>query len=151
MTEAERAWSAYIDAWNSHDIDSIVAAVGEHFIYDERPMTMTAPVRGRQAFREYLMTVLKMFPDLRIQTTSCDTGSSIAVAESLMSGTYAGKSGLPLGRGRRISARVACVFEVGGGWLVHERLYWDRANSMRQLGLLPALASAATTRPVTFP
>ena len=151
MTEAERVWSAYIDAWNSHDIDSIVAAVAEQFIYDERPMTMTAPVRGRQAFREYLKTVFNMFPDLQIQTTSCDTGSSLAVAESLMSGTYAGNKGLPLGRGRRISARVACVFEVTGGWLVHERLYWDRANSMRQLGLLPALASAATARAVTFP
>ena len=33
---------------------------------------------------------------------------------------------------------------------VHERLDRDRANSMRQLGLLPALASAATTPPVTF-
>jgi steroid delta-isomerase-like uncharacterized protein len=151
MTEAECVWSAYIDAWNSHHIDSIVAAVAEQFIYDERPMTMTAPVCGRQAFREYLKTVFKMFPDLRIQTTSCDTGSSVAVAESLMSGTYAGTKGLSLGRGRRISARVACVFKVAGGWLVHERLYWDRANLMRQLGLLPALASAATTRAVTFP
>ena len=150
MTEAERVWSAYIDAWNSHDVDCIVAAVAEQFIYDERPMTMTAPVRGRQAFREYLMTVFKMFPDLRIQTTSCDTGSSLGVAESLMSGTYAGSKGLHVGRGRRTSARVACVFEVAGGWLVHERLYWDRANFMRQLGLLPALASAATTPAFRF-
>ena len=150
MTEAERVWSVYIDAWNSHDIDAIVAAVAEQFIYDERPMTMTTPVRGRQAFREYLETVFKMFPDLRIQTKLCDRGSSIAVAESVLSGTYAGAKGVPLGRGRRISARVACVFEVAGGWLVHERLYWDRGNVMRQLGLLPALATAATTPAVTF-
>jgi steroid delta-isomerase-like uncharacterized protein len=150
MTEAERLWSTYIDAWNGHDIDAIVAAVAEQFIYDERPMTMTTAIRGRQAFREYLKTVFKMFPDLRIQTTSCETGSSLGVAESVMSGTYAGAKGVPLGRGKRISARVACVFEVAGGWLVHERLYWDRGNVMRQLGLLPALASAATTPAVTF-
>ena len=150
MTEAERLWSAYIEAWNSHDIDAIVAAVAEQFTYDERPMTMTTPIRGRQAFRDYLKTVFKMFPDLRIQTTSCDAGSSLGVAESVMSGTYAGNRGLRLGRGRRISARVACVFEVAGGWLVHERLYWDRANFMRQLGLLPAIASAATTPAVRF-
>jgi steroid delta-isomerase-like uncharacterized protein len=150
MTEAERLWSAYIDAWNSHDIEAIVTAVAEQFIYDERPMTMTTPIHGRRAFREYLDTVFKTFPDLRIQTMSCDTGSSLGVAESVMSGTYAGAKGVPLGRGRRISARVACVFEVAGGWLVHERLYWDRGNVMRQLGLLPALASAATTPAVTF-
>ena len=70
MTEAERLWSAYIDAWNRHNIDAIVAAVAEQFVYDERPMTMSAPVRGRHAFREYLKTVFKMFPDLRIQTTT---------------------------------------------------------------------------------
>src|SRR4030095_2175111 len=138
MTEAERLWSAYIDAWNSHDIDAIVAAVAEQFIYDERPMTMTTPIRGRQAFREYLKTVFKMFPDLRIQTMSCDAGSSLSVAESVMSGTYAGAKGVPLGRGRRISARVACVFEVVGGWLVHERLYWDRGNVTRPLRFLRA-------------
>ena len=151
MTEPERVWSAYIDAWNSHDIDSVVGRVAEGFIYDERPMTMTAPVRGRQAFREYLKTVFNMFPDLHIETTTCETGSSLAVAESLMRGTYSGTKGLALGRGRPISARVACVFEATGGWLVHERLYWDRANVMRQLGLVPALANAATTRAVTFP
>jgi steroid delta-isomerase-like uncharacterized protein len=150
MTEAERLWTAYINAWNSHDIDGIVASVAEQFIYDERPMTMATPIRGRQAFREYLKTVFKMFPDLRIHTTSCDTGSSLGIAESVMHATYAGATGVPLGRGKRISARVACVFEVAGGWLVHERLYWDRGNVMRQLGLLPALASAATTPVVTF-
>jgi hypothetical protein len=46
---------------------------------------------------------------------------------------------------------VACVFEVAGGSLTHERLYWDRANTMRQLGWLPAIVTAATTPAVTFP
>jgi steroid delta-isomerase-like uncharacterized protein len=151
VTEAERVWGAYIDAWNNYDIDAIVDVVAEQFVYDERPMTMSAPIHGRPAFRQYLKSVFKMFPDLRIQTTLCDTGSSVAVAESLMSGTYAGRAGIRLGRGRQISARVACVLEVADGWLTHERLYWDRANTMRQLGLLPAIATAATTQAVTFP
>jgi steroid delta-isomerase-like uncharacterized protein len=150
VTEAERVWGAYIDAWNTHNIDTIVDVVAEQFVYDERPMTMSGPIHGRLAFSRYLKSVFKTFPDLRIQTTLCDTGSSVAVAESLLRGTYAGSAGIRLGRGRPISARVACVFEVAGGWLTHERLYWDRANTMRQLGVLPAIANAATTRAVTF-
>jgi len=150
VTEAERVWGVYIDAWNTHDIDAIVEVVAEQLVYDERPMTMSGPIHGRLAFRQYLKSVFKMFPDLRIQTTLCDTGSSVAVAESLMRGTYAGSAGIRLGRGRQISARVACVFEVAGGRLTHERLYWDRANTMRQLGLLPAIANAATTQAVTL-
>jgi steroid delta-isomerase-like uncharacterized protein len=148
MTQAELVWSAYIDAWNTHDIASIIAAVDEQFIYDERPMTMTTPLRGRQAFRRYLESVFKMFPDLHIETVLCDTGAAVGVAESLMRGTFAGPT--PLARGRRISTRVACVFQVTEGRLVHERLYWDRANTMRQLGLLPSLANAMRTRAVTF-
>jgi len=150
MTEAEHIWTAYIDAWNTHGIDAILAAVDEHFIYDERPMTMAAPLVGKAALRKYLTGVFKMLPDLQIDTILCDTGSAVGVAESVMRGTYsAGFAGLfPKGR---ISARVACVFEVAHGRLMHERLYWDRANTMRQLGVLPAFASALAAGPVTFP
>ena len=42
------------NAWNKHDIDSVLATVAEQFVYDERPMTMSDVIRGRQAFREYL-------------------------------------------------------------------------------------------------
>jgi hypothetical protein len=43
-----------------------------------------------------------------------------------MRGRHLGKlNGLPPTR-RRITTRVACVFEVRNGQLAHERLYWDR-------------------------
>jgi steroid delta-isomerase-like uncharacterized protein len=151
MTEAERVWTAYINAWNKHDIDSVLATVAEQFVYDERPMTMSDVIRGRQAFREYLRGIFDLFPDLRIQVTSCESGSSLAMAESILWGPYAGRTVAPFGRGRQISARVACVFEVTGGMLLHERLYWDRANTMRQLGLVPAIVSVATAPVVVFP
>jgi steroid delta-isomerase-like uncharacterized protein len=150
MTEPERMWNAYIEAWNTHNIDDVLAAVSEQFVYDERPMTMAAPLKGRRSFAKYLRGVFEVFPDLRIETTLCDTGSTVGIAESLMTGTYRGRRGVPLGRGKSISARVACVFEVTQGWLAHERLYWDRGNTMRQLGLWVAVASAASTPPVKF-
>ena len=151
MTEVERVWTTYINAWNKHDIESILATVAEQFVYDERPMTMSDVIRGRQAFREYLGGIFNVFPDLRVQVTSCESGSSLAMAESIMKGTYAGRAMAPFGRGRQISARVACVFEVASGVLLHERLYWDRANTMRQLGLLPAIVNVTTAPAVMFP
>src|SRR5262249_21013301 len=33
-------------------------------------------IRGRQAFRDYLRGVFDVFPDLQIQVTSCESGSS---------------------------------------------------------------------------
>ena len=66
-----------------------------------------------------------------------------------MRGTHLGKlSGLPA-TWRRITTRVACVFEVREGKLAHERLYWDRANSLRQLGRFAAIVAVALGLPVS--
>src|SRR5688500_13021423 len=60
MTEPERVWGAYIEAWNTHEIDSVIAAVGDQFVYDDSPMTMAAPLKGRQSFAEYLKRVFEV-------------------------------------------------------------------------------------------
>ena len=143
MSSSQQVWRTYIDAWNRHDIDAILETVTDDFIYDERPATMDRPLEGRPAFRAYLERTFVAFPDLRIEVTSCDAGSALAVSESIMRGTHLGKlSGLPATR-RRITTRVACVFEVRDGKLAHERLYWDRANTLHQLGRFAAIAAAA--------
>ena len=108
-------------------------------------------VRGRQAFHEYLTNIFKMFPDLRIQTTLCETGASVAVAEWLMSGTHAGHIGVPLGRGRPTSARVACVFEVADRQLTHERLVLGPRQYDASARPVAAIASAGITAAITFP
>jgi steroid delta-isomerase-like uncharacterized protein len=143
MNSPQHVWRSYIDAWNRHDVDAILDSVTDDFIYDERPATMDRPLQGRSAFRAYLERTFAAFPDLHIDVTSCDAGSALAVSESIMRGTHLGKLGaLPATR-RRIATRVACVFEVRNGKLAHERLYWDRANTLRQLGRFAAVVDVA--------
>src|SRR5262245_5238118 len=149
MSSPQHVWRAYIDAWNRHDVEAILDDVTDDFIYDERPVTMDRPLQGRPAFRAYLERTFTAFPDLRIEVTSCDAGSALTVSESIMRGTHLGKlGGLPATR-RRITTRVACVFEVRDGKLAHERLYWDRANTLRQLGCFAAVVAAALQPPVS--
>jgi carboxymethylenebutenolidase len=149
MNGPQQVWRGYIDAWNRHDLDAIVDSVTEDFIYDERPTTMDRPLQGRSALRAYLERIFAAFPDLSIELTSCDAGSVLAVSESIMRGTHLGRlNGLPATR-RRITARVACVFEVRDGKLAHERLYWDRSNTLSQLGRLVAVMAVALRPPVT--
>ena len=149
MSSPQQVWRTYIDAWNRHDIDAILDAVTDDFIYDERPATMERPLQGRPAFRAYLERTFVAFPDLRIDLTSCDAGSALAVSESVMRGTHLGRlNGMPPTR-RRITTRVACVFEVRDGKLTHERLYWDRANTLRQLGRFAAIVAVALKPPVS--
>jgi carboxymethylenebutenolidase len=149
MSSPQQVWRSYIDAWNRHDVGAILDSVTEDFIYDERPATMDRPLQGRPAFRAYLERTFAAFPDLRTDVTSCDAGSALAFSESIMRGTHLGNlSGLPATR-RRITTRVACVFEVRDGKLAHERLYWDRANTLRQLGRFAAVVSVALKPPVS--
>jgi hypothetical protein len=37
MNGLQQAWLSYIDAWNRHDVEAILASVTDDFIYDERP------------------------------------------------------------------------------------------------------------------
>ena len=149
MSTPVQVWRNYIDAWNRHDVDAILDSVTPDFIYDERPTTMDRPLQGRPAFRAYLERTFAAFPDLRIDVTSCDAGSALAVSESIMRGTNVGRlNGMPATR-KPITARVACVFEVRDDKLAHERLYWDRANTVRQLGRLAAMLAVALKPPVS--
>lgn len=148
--EAEEVWKTYIRAWNRHNLDEILAIVSDGFIYDERPMTMRAPLIGKSAFANYLARVLKAFPDLSIEILSCDAGKQTAWSESLMRGTQTGRINWLPPSNKRMAVRVACVFEVAGGALTHERLYWDRANTLRQFGAIASVLGVLT-RPVWRP
>lgn len=139
MDDAKRVWDLYIQAWNRHDIEGILAAVSDDFIYDECPMTMRQPLVGKTDFANYLTRVLTAFPDLSIELLSLDTGEKMAWSESLMRGTQTGKMGrLPPSK-KQMVVRVACAFEVAHGRLIHERLYWDRANTLRQFGAVASV------------
>lgn len=134
MEEAKKIWEAYIHAWNRHDIDGILSIVSDDFIYDERPMTMLKPLVGKTAFADYLSGVFKAFPILSIKILTCEASGKTAWSESIMWGKQTGRLGKFPASENPMVVRVACAFEVAGGKLIHERLYWDRANTLRQLG-----------------
>ncbi len=139
MNEAKQVWEDYIRCWNRHHIDAILELVSDDFIYDERPMTMLEPLVGKTAFASYLSGVFKAFPNLSIEILSCEAGEKTAWTESIMRGKQTGRMGnLPVSK-KTMVVRVACAFEVAHEQLIHERLYWDRANTLRQFGLLASV------------
>lgn len=144
MGKAEQIWEKYIRAWNRHNINEILATVSEEFIYDERPMTMCEPLVGKPAFAKYLARVFTAFPDLSIEIISCDEGRQTAWSESLLRGTQTGRMNWIPPSKKRIAVRVACAFEVAGESLIHERLYWDRANTLRQFGTVASVFGLLT-------
>ena len=139
MSDAIGVWRAYIEALNRHDVEAVLEVVSEDVIYDERPMTMRAPVVGKERMAAYWRRAFAILPDLSIEILTLDVGRDGAWSESIMRGTQSGKVGWTPPSGKRMEARVACAFQVTAGKLAHERLYWDRANTLRQFGRIPAV------------
>jgi steroid delta-isomerase-like uncharacterized protein len=127
---------AYLGGWGAHDINRILESVTEDFVFDERPMTMTEPLQGKQKFQEYLTNLFAAFPDLAKTETNVVVGENQAWAEWVISGTHQGEFLSIPPTGRQIIVRGASAFQVREGKVAHERLYWDAGHLLRQLGKL---------------
>jgi steroid delta-isomerase-like uncharacterized protein len=143
--ETTETWLRYIEAWNEHDIEKIVNYVSDDFIYDECPMTMSEPLKGKAEMRRYLAHVFRDIPDFHITLISIDAGTEMGWSESVMDGHIKIERGL-LRISRAIHAKVACGFIVEDGKLVKENLYWDRGNTLKQIGKFPAVLEMLMTK-----
>lgn len=143
--ETKEVWLRYIKAWNQHDVEKIVSYVSDDFVYDECPTTMSEPLKGKEEMRRYLTRVFKNIPDFNITLISLDAGAEMGWSESVMDGHMKIKRGL-LKIESVIHAKVACRFNVEDGKLVKENLYWDRGNTLKQIGKLPAVLEMLFTR-----
>ena len=67
-TEADEFARSWIDAWNSHDVDRIVAHYRDDIEYESPFVARISPGRtrlsGSAAVREYVAGALERFPDL---------------------------------------------------------------------------------------
>ena len=83
LKEAEQFAKRWCDAWNSHNLDSIMTHYADEVV-------LTSPtaarllgdplVRGKHALRDYFAVGLKAYPDLRFEVLDVTSGiSSIVV------------------------------------------------------------------------
>ena len=56
---ARQVW----DAWNAHDVDSVLQNLDEKHVWDSD--TLPTPVVGRDSYRQAMQMYLTAFPDLR--------------------------------------------------------------------------------------
>ena len=143
-------WLRYIDAWNRHNVNEILDCVDVDFTYDECPMTMEQPLRGRNTFEIYLTNVFRTLPDLHIELLTVAEGNDNCWSESIMRGHFVKRFLMLPPFIATVATRIACAFTVGNGVLTGERLYWDKANTLRQFGILASLFGVIS-KPVWHP
>jgi steroid delta-isomerase-like uncharacterized protein len=119
---------------NAHDLSGIMATFGLGAQYDDEPWGEHHT--GRDAVRRYYEDLLISLPDLRIDVTHCLATEEGVALEVRISGTHLGCwRGLPA-TGRPIAFALCGIFSFDEeGKLAGERIYYDRASVLRQVGL----------------
>lgn len=123
----------HMESENVHDYDTTIDTFG-HPRYEIIP---TGDVfDGEQEVRQYFADSRTAFPDQRNELIALHHADDAVVVEFTLRGTHEGPlRGIPP-TGKEFSCRVVAVFLFEGERLVCERVYFDSATIMAQLGLI---------------
>lgn len=120
---------------NAHDFEHLMSTFGSSGFYDDEPWGEHN--EGLPGVRRYYADLLRAAPDFHIEIKRRHVTEDSVVLEVQLSGTHLGKwRGLPP-TGRRIDLPLCAVFTFDeDDHLAGERVYYDRATVLRQLGVL---------------
>jgi steroid delta-isomerase-like uncharacterized protein len=126
----------------TRDIEALTRAWHEDVIED---FVVLGVFRGRAATRAFFAELFAAVPDLEFRTERIlEAGANVAIGQWRMRGTFSGGSFQGIEpTGRRVDLRGVDVMEFEEGLLRRNTVYYDGLGFGRQIGLLPALGSAA--------
>lgn len=119
---------------NQHDLDGIMGTFGARARYDDEPWELH--YAGRDEVRGFYHGLLQAIPDLHIDVRQRHVGEAAIVLEVVISGRHLGKwrSLPPTGALLQFPLCGIYTFDEADR-LAGERIYYDRATVLRQLGL----------------
>lgn len=126
----------WTEALNRRDADAAVAYLTEDCVLVN--IGTGQRTVGREAIREDHLALFAMYSDMRIEkTTFLSTGDGHYATEWIMTGVHTGDApGLPAtGKPFRISG--AGVGEIRDGRIARVTEYWNMAEFLIQVGVLP--------------
>lgn len=136
-TETEELAGRYGDAWNSQDLDAVVAMHAPDGIF-QLHAPGSAPVQGRDALRDAFAGFLTQLPDIHFEPVRLRAGADFWVLESRMSGTVSAPIEVEDQRidapGTRVEVDFLDVIAVEDGLLARKDSYLDTLDFQAQLG-----------------
>jgi len=156
--EGDRAarWKAVVEEHvrfeNAHDLEGIMSTFGEGAFYDDAPWNDRRA--GEDGVRAYYGELIQAAPDLHIHVERTHIGKEALVLEVRITGTHLGSwRGLP-GTGKRLDFPLCGIFTFDANdRLEGERIYYDRATVLRQLGVFfePTTSAGKLLTPLCHP
>jgi steroid delta-isomerase-like uncharacterized protein len=143
----------HMQSENVHDFDTTIGTFG-HPRYE---LIATGEVYdGEAEVRGYYAESRTAFPDQRNEVLELHHADDTVAVEFILLGTHLGPlRGLPP-TGRSFRCQMTAYFVFDGDRLVNERVYFDQATILRQLGLaheptsLPGRVSLLLSHPLTI-
>src|SRR5215213_1051442 len=134
--------------WNERQFDRILSEM-----IDDDVEWITVPFgtafRGHNGFRQFMQGWADAFPDGRAEDMHVYVGEDFAVTEFVGRGTHEGAlQGADYEispTGRRVEWELCEVYQIRNGKIYSARTYFDAAELLRQLGVLPERESPTTT------
>ncbi len=145
----------HVKSENLHDIEAIMHTFGDTAQYDDEPWSEHHA--GRGGVRGYYEDLLRVAPDLKIDVKRRHVTDENIILEVTISGTHIGNwRGLP-GTGKKFEFPLCAVYTFDDAdKLAGERIYYDRATVLRQVGVFHepeytlVRVSTILTHPVTI-
>ena len=119
---------------NAHDLEGVLGTFGDAAHYDDE--AWGEHYEGASGVREFYSQLMKALPDLEIQVVRRHAADGAIVLEVVIRGTQLDPwRGLPA-TGRKVEIPLCGVYTFDAqDRLAGERIYYDRASVLRQLGV----------------
>jgi steroid delta-isomerase-like uncharacterized protein len=126
----------HMESENRHDFEVTLGT----FAHPRYELIATGEVYdGEAAVRGYYAASRAAFPDQRNRVHALHHTADGVLVEFDLMGTHRGPlAGIPP-TGREFTCRMAALFLFDGDRIICERVYFDSATILRQLGVLPTL------------
>jgi steroid delta-isomerase-like uncharacterized protein len=123
----------HAEAENRHDIEATIATFAQ-----PRYEVNGVPSDGADAVRELLQGLMAGLPDLHAELGKMRHADDAVFGEGRITGTHDGEwAGIPP-TGRHVEIPIIGIFEFDGDRLLCEKVYFDMANVLTQMGVLAA-------------
>lgn len=125
----------HVELENVHDLDAVMGTFGDDASYDDEPWNEHP--RSRAEVRRYYEELLRALPDLHVEVSNRYVDDEVVDVECMINGTHEGPwHGLPgTGRSVRLPLCAIYTFTDDRAELAGERIYYDRATALRQVGV----------------
>ena len=119
---------------NEHDLEGVLGTFGDGAHYDDE--AWAEHFEGASGVRQFYEQLMMALPDLKIDVLRRHVSDDAILLEVMIRGTHLGAwRGLPP-TGRHVDFPLCGVYTFDSqGRIAGERIYYDRATVLRQLGV----------------